>query len=518
MQLVRSIITVSSFTVLSRILGFVRDILIASILGAGPVADAFFVAFRFPNFFRRLFAEGAFNAAFVPTFSRLLVRESQSAACLCASQIYSMLTFILIALVVFVEITIPWLMYVIAPGFSETPERFEMTVYFTRITFPYILLISIAALFTGILNSLHRFAVGAAAPVILNITMIFALVFFATQLPTPGHAIAWAVTLAGIGQLAWVRFETRRSCIQIQLNFPRLTEPVRRLMSLMLPASLAAGVVQVNMLIGTIFLSYLPAGAISYIVYADRLIQLPLSLVGVAISTALLPALSQQLELGKKVDARQTQNRSLEFSFFLIFPATFALFFLAEPMICTLFERGKFTRTETIATAQCLAAFSIGLPAYVMVKVFATTFFAHHNTKIPLHAAVLAVIANVILNFILFFPLGYVGIALATALASWVNAGWLIYQLANSKLLLPDRRLYQRLPRFLASCLVMVAVVSACSYFFAIMEQTSELSRFLSLIGLILIGFAAYVFGAYLMQALDFREIKENLRLRVEVE
>lgn len=515
-QLVRSVITVSSLTVLSRILGFVRDILIASILGAGPIADAFFVAFRFPNFFRRLFAEGAFNAAFVPTFSRLLLRESQEAACICASQIYSVLTFVLIALVVFVELTIPWLMYVIAPGFAETPERFEMTVYFTRITFPYIFFISIAALFTGILNSLHRFAVGAAAPVILNVTMILALVFFVTALPTPGHSLAWAVTLAGIGQLMWVRYETRRSCIQIQLKLPRLTEPVRRLLSLMLPASLAAGVVQVNMLIGTIFLSFLPAGAISYIVFADRLIQLPLSLVGVAISTALLPALSQQLELGKKVEARQTQNRSLEFSFFLILPATFALFFLAEPMICTLFERGKFGRAETIATAQCLAAFSIGLPAYVMVKVFATTFFAHHNTKIPLHAAVLAVIANIILNFILFFPLGYVGIALATALASWVNAGWLIYQLWRSKLLLPDQRLYQRLPRFLLSCFVMMAAVSVCSYLFGLTEQTSQFLRFLSLAGLILIGLTTYLFGAYLLKALDPKEIKENLRLKVE--
>ena len=514
MQLVRSVITVSSLTVLSRLLGFARDIMIASILGAGPIADAFFVAFRFPNFFRRLFAEGAFNAAFVPTFSRLLVREGQAAACLCASQIYSVLTFILIALVIFVEITMPWLMYTIAPGFAETPEQFEMAVYFTRITFPYILFISLAALFTGILNSLHRFAVGAAAPLILNVTMILALVLFATTLPTPGHALAWSVTLAGIGQLLWVRLETRRSSIQIQLKLPHLTEPVRRLLRLMLPASLAAGVLQVNILIGTIFLSFLPAGAISYIVYADRLIQLPLSLVGVAISTALLPALSRQLELGQQSDARSTQNRSLEFSFFLILPATFALFFLAEPMISTLFERGAFGRSDTIATAQCLAAFAIGLPAYVMVKVFSTTFFAHHNTRIPLHAAVLAVTANVILNFILFFPLGYVGIALAAALASWVNAGWLIYQLSRSKLLLPDQRLYQRLPRFLLSCLFMVAAVSACAYIFAITEQKSELLRFLSLVGLILVGLTTYIFGDYLLNALDFKEIKENLRLK----
>ncbi len=516
MQLVRSILTVSGLTLLSRIFGFVRDVLIAATLGDSAIADAFWVAFRFPNFFRRLFAEGAFNAAFVPTFSRILTREGQSSAYICASQIYSVLTVVLVTLVIFVELFLPLLMYLIVPGWAKEPELFELTTSFIRITFPYILFISIAALFTGILNSMHHFAVGAAAPILLNLSMILAILFFAQLLATPGHILSWAVALAGIGQMIWVWWETRRMCVEVHLQRPRLTEPVKRLLSLMLPASLAAGIVQVNILIGTIFLSFLPAGSISYIVYADRLFQLPLSLVGVAVSTALLPALAQQLELLQHNEARTTQNRSLEFSLFLILPAAFAMFFLAEPIICALFERGAFGRDQTIKTAAALAAFSLGLPAYVMVKIFSTTFFAHHNTRIPLHAAVLAVITNVVLNFILFIPLGHVGIALATSMASWVNAGWLIYQLYKRQFLLPDRRLYKHLPRFVISCLIMVLALILCNYVFPVLAYHSAFNRGFFLVLTIIIGSTIYFLSTLALKAFSIREIKENLRLKVK--
>ena len=514
MRLVRSIATLSGFTILSRILGFIRDVLIAATMGAGPVADAFFVAFMMPNFFRRLFAEGAFNAAFVPTFSRILARDGKADACDCAAQVLSVLATILIVLVIVVEISFPWLIYGIASGFKGTPERLEMTIEFTRITFPYILFISLAALYTGILNSFHRFAAGAAAPILLNFTMILALFFFADSLETPGHALVWAVAIAGIGQLIWVQLASKHIGVVLKLQWPKLTGPVRRLMRLMIPGALAAGVIQVNMLIGIHFLSYLPTGAIAYFFFADRVNQLPLSLVGVAVSTALLPALSQQLELHKPKEALITQNRTLEFSFMLILPAALALFILSEPMIGALFERGALVRSQVIETAHVLSAFVLGLPAYVMVKIFSTSFFARHNTKIPLQGALLAVMTNVIFNFILIIPMQYVGIALATAIASWVNAAWLAYQLQKHKFFTPDNRLRERFPKFIIGCIIMTGVLEIVGRFLYAPLHGTEFIRATALIALIFIGLFVYAMAIYFLKALDIAELKANLSFR----
>jgi putative peptidoglycan lipid II flippase len=514
MRLINSIATLGFYTILSRIMGFVRDVLIASVLGAGPVADAFYVAFRFPNFFRRLFGEGAFNAAFVPTFSQYLTKEGEEPARIVASDILSMLSIVLLVLVIVVELTAPWLMQVIAPGFIATPERLELTIEFTRIMFPYVLFVCIAALYTGVLNTIHRFAVGAAAPILLNILMVIAMLFFDNYLSTPGHVLSWFVLIAGVGQAYWLH----RSCVQnnfyLPFHWPRLTPPVKKVMKLMVPGAFAAGVIQLNIMVGIVFLSFLPTGAISYFFYADRLNQLPLSLVGIAISTALLPTLARHLAAGHHLTAHYTQNRAMEFSLFLILPASVALLVLSEPMIQVLFERNQFTHDSTIQTARILSAFALGLPAYVLVKIFSTSFFARHDTKTPLVAAVLAVITNLVFNFVLIAPFEHVGIALATSIASWVNAGWLIYQLQKQRYFMADRRLTNMVPRIVAATAFMGLILESCRAEFQPLLNGSEFTRAVALSALVTIGMAAYFAASFLFRSIDMKDLRLYLTRR----
>lgn len=508
MRLVKSVATLGFYTILSRIMGFVRDVLIASVLGAGPVADAFYVAFRFPNFFRRFFGEGAFNSAFVPTFSKYLTTEGEDKARQMASQILSVLVLVLLAIVVIVELTAPWLTQILAPGFIETPERMELTVEFTRITFPYVLFVCVAALYTGVLNTIYKFAVGAAAPILLNIFMVIGMLFFAEHLETPGHVLSWVVVISGVGQAYWLHRTCALYNFHLKFNWPKLTEPVKNVMKLMVPGAFAAGVIQLNIMIGIAFLSYLPAGAISYFFYADRLNQLPLSLVGVAISTALLPTLARKLAGGQKLTAHVTQNRAMEFSLFLILPSSVALLIASEPIIQVLFERNQFTHESTIQTARILSAFALGLPAYVLVKIFSTSFFARHDTKTPTVAAMMAVATNIIFNFVLISPFEHVGIALATSIASWVNAGWLIYQLQKQHFFVPDRRLKEMAPRIIVATIFMGLVLEIAMKFLANELNSGELVRAGALTLLVCIGGLAYFAASLFLKSFDIKELK----------
>jgi putative peptidoglycan lipid II flippase len=512
MKLIKSILTVSGFTVLSRISGFIRDILIASIMGAGPIADAFYVAFRLPNFCRRLFAEGAFNAAFVPTFTRVLNQQGKIQAHVYAEQILTILTFSLLILVLVVELTIPWLMFIIAPGFKATPERFELVISFTRITFPYILCVSLVALLTAILNCFSRFTAGAAIPILLNIVMIIFIAVLTPWFATSGHTLSWGVISAGLLQLGLAIFVIRRFGFGLKFRKPELSEPVRRLLRLMLPASLAAGVIQVNMLIGITFLSFLPSGAISYFFYADRLNQLPLSLVAVAVSTALLPTLSQKLALNHTESALNIQNRCLEFAFLLILPATLALLILSEPIITVLFERGAFGRIEVEETAKVLSIFALGLPAYVIVKILSTSFFARHDTKTPLYAAIFAVVVNILLNLVLINSLKHVGIALATSLASWLNAGCLAYKLHQKQFFQLDSRLKERIPKFMMGCLAMgLFLVLAVRHFHEGLHSF-EVKRILILSGLMILALAIYFMTVHYLKGINFKELNQDMK------
>lgn len=509
--MIKSVATVGFYTILSRIMGFARDMFIASVLGTGPVADAFYVGFRFPNFFRRLFAEGAFNSAFVPTFTHILTKEGPEKARIASGEIFSTLASVLIGLVIIVELTAPWLVELLTPGFIATPERFEVTVEYTRIMFPYIFFASLAALYTGVLNSIDKFAVGAASPILMNVVIIIAMLFFAETFETAGHALSWAVAISGVLQFYWLH----RSCVKnnfaLKLRLPKLTPSVRRVMKLMIPGAFAAGVIQMNIMVGIIFLSFLPSGAISYFFYADRLHQLPLSLIGIAISTALLPTLARQLAAGKKLTAHYTQNRALEFSLFLTLPASIAYLIDAEPIIRVLFERHNFTAESTLQTARVLAAFSLGLPAYVLVKILSTTFFARHDTKTPLHAAILAVITNIVFDFILISPYEHVGIALATSIASWVNACWLIYKLQSGRHFVIDRRLRDKMPKIVSATIFMGLLLEFTTSYSDVWLHGGQAVRTLALLGLVSTGILSYFIASMFFRSIDLVEFRSYL-------
>jgi putative peptidoglycan lipid II flippase len=456
MALVRSLATVGGYTGISRILGFVRDILFADVLGHQALADAFFVAFRLPNLFRRLFAEGAFNAAFVPLFAGRLEEDGHEQAKGFAEEALAVLVFALLVLTVAAMAAMPWFMYLLAPGFADQPEKFDITVHLSRVTFPYLLFISLAALMGGVLNSLYRFAAAAAAPILLNVFFIAAILLVVPFTGAPQEVFAWTVAAAGVGQFLFVGLACQRAGIALRLPRPRLTDRVKRLLSLMGPGLLSAGAMQINIMIGTIIASF-QASAISYLYYADRVYQLPLGLIGIGLGVVLLPHLARSLRAGEQDQAMDTLNRGLELAMALTLPATVALMVIPWPIIVVLFEHGAFDRTGSEATALALMAFAIGLPAYVLVKVLQPAFFAREDTVTPFRMAVATVAANIALSLALFWPLGHVGIALATALSAWLNAALLGLALFRRGFLALDARLKTRLPRVALASLIMGA-------------------------------------------------------------
>ncbi len=514
MALLRSAATVGGYTMLSRVLGFVRDILIAAVLGAGETAEAFFVAFRIPNLFRRLVAEGAFAAAFVPLFSRRLEADGRRAARAFAEQTLAVLLSSLLIFTILAEIAMPWLMHVIAYGFADEADKFDLAVQFARLTFPYLLFMALVALLGGVLNSLYRFATAAAAPVLLNVVLITALLGFADAGATPGHALAWGVAAAGAGQFVWLAAACHRAGMRLRLPRPRLTPEVRHLLRLMVPLGLTAGVLQINLLVGTV-IATLQDGAVAYLYYADRIYQLPLGVVGIAIGTALLPTLSRKLRAGAAEAAMDSQARALEFSLLLTLPAAAALMIIAEPIVSVLFERGAFGPASTAATAAALVAFAFGLPAYVLVKVLSPGFFAREDMGTPLKVSIAAVVANVALSLALFRPLGHVGIALATALASWLHAALFWLTLRNRGYLAVDARLRSRLPRIaIASAVMAAALLLAAGALDGHLAAAAAGPRVAALTALVVGGLAVFAVSAHLTGAASLRDLGAMLRRR----
>ena len=509
LSFLRSATTIGGFTALSRILGFVRDICIASMLGASPLADAFFAAFKLPNFFRRLFAEGALNAAFVPLYTRLYASQGMQCAQRTAEEVFSVLLVILIVLVITFEIFMPVFIDAITPGFATTPNRMAATVTFARITFPYILFISLAALIGGVLNSHHRFSATSAAPIILNITMIAGLWLSPTWFKSTGHGLAYSALFAGFLQFLWIYWAAYRMGNGIKLRKPLLTPNVRRLIKAMGPGILAGSVNQINLLSDIVLASFLPTGAISYLYYADRLNQLPLSIIGIALSTALLPLLSKQLQKNHLDAAQETQNRVLEAAFFFTLPAAMALIVLATPIIHVLFKRHAFGETEVIQTAWTLRAFALGLPAYVMSKIFSASFFARHNTRTPAKCSILILVLNVILTLILMVPLKHIGLALATSLTAWINAGILGFLLHQRQFFMGDDRLRSRLVRLVFSALMMGLFLAFVDILWP--YGWSKFYQVALLVSLIMLASCFYFFINIFTGALDYQEIKSWL-------
>jgi putative peptidoglycan lipid II flippase len=511
--MLRSVATVGGWTMASRILGFARDMLIAAKLGAGPVADAFFIALKLPNLFRRLFGEGAFNAAFVPAFAGTYAVEGARQARELANSLAGLMTIWLSGLVILGMVFMPQVLFVLAPGFVGEAVRFPLAVELTRITFPYLLFICLAALVSGVLNGMDRFGAAAAAPVLFNLMAMAALLGLTPFVATPGHALAWGVMASGIAQLALLLVAARFAGMPINpLSRPRLTPAVRGVLRRMLPGVVGAGVTQLNLAIDIIIASLLPAGAVSYLYYADRVAQLPLGVIGAAVGTALLPLLARQLRSGQALSAHRSQNRAIELSLAFALPAAFAMAVAAGPIIAALFERGAFGMAAAQATAAALLAYAIGLPAFVLVKALTPGFFARGDTATPVKVGCGIVLLNLVLNLALTPFLAHVGIALATSLAAWVNVlalGWL---LMRRRRLVLDRRLRRVVPRLLLAAGAMALVLAGLQLaLFPIAGGWARLAAMGFLVGA---GMAAYFGAAHLLGGLDLREAARMLRRR----
>jgi len=517
MSLLRNFATVGGATMASRVLGFARDALMAGALGTGAVADAFVVAQRFPNLFRRLFAEGAFNSAFVPLFAKRLEAEGRDEARRFAEQALAGLALVLLVLTILAEIAMPWLTLVLAPGFSADPQKFELTVLLTRIAFPYLLLISLTALLTGVLNGLGRFAVAAFAPALLNVVLIGALaIIYARGLidtPQAGIILSWGIMLGGVAQLALLALVLRRRGFGMRLVRPRYDEGMRRLLQLGAPGVVAGGITQINIVVGTIIASR-EAGAVAYLYYADRLYQLPLGVVGIAIGVVLLPELSRRLGQNDPGAVTHTQNRALEFAALLTLPAAVALAAVPQPIVQVLFEHGAFTPADTRATALALAAYSAGLPFFVLVKVFSPGYFAREDTATPMRYGAVAVALNVAGSVALFPFLGAVGIAVATSASSAVNAALLAYTLRRRGHLAADARVLPRLARILAAALGMGLVLLGLGGWLAPWLDRAQ-PFWLNALALTLLvggGLAAYAALALGLRAVTLSDLKSLTR------
>jgi putative peptidoglycan lipid II flippase len=510
MALLRSAATVGSYTMASRVLGFIRDILTAAFLGAGPVADAFFVAQRLPNLFRSLFAEGAFSAAFVPLFAGTIAHDGKAVAKRFAEDSLSVLMTALFIFVLLGEIFTPSLLDILAPGFRAEPDKFALTVGLTRIAFPYLLFISLTALQGGILNSVERFAATAATPMLLNIFLIGALVLVR---PISGEALAWALSLSGFAQFLWLMVSCHRAGLGLSLPRPRLTPEVKRMLKLMLPGVFGAGVTQLNLVVSTAVASLLPTGAVSYLYYADRLDQLPLAVVGIAVSTAILPALSRQVRLGDDAGARHTQNRGLELALFLTLPSAVGLGVAAWPIMTVLFQRGAFGPVEANATASALAAYAAGLPAFVLIKIMTPGFFARHDTATPVKVAIAAMATNLVLTvgLGLLLPFRHVGIASATSIAGWVNALSLMVLLHRRGHFILDARSRRIVPRIVAASVGMGVLLWLMNELAAPLYAGAFIARSAALIVVIAVAALAFFILALVFGAADWREIKQRV-------
>jgi putative peptidoglycan lipid II flippase len=524
MNLLKAITTVGGFTLLSRVFGFVRDMLIANFLGAGMVADAFVVAFRLPNLFRRLFAEGAFAAAFVPLFARELEpgdgtgaearAAAQARAREFADQAMTLLALVLVAFVAAMELIMPWAMVVLAGGFDAVPGKMDLATELSRIAFPYLLFISLVSLQSGVLNSLGQFAAAAAAPVLLNLTLIAALLGLTGHVETPGHALAWGVFAAGVAQFAWLAWFCRRQGFPLRLVRPRWTDKVALLIKRILPVVFGASLYQVNLLIGTVLATYVSDGAVSYLYYADRVTQLPLGVVGVAVGTALLPLLARQLKAGENAAAQNSQNRGLEFALLLTLPAAAACLVIPDEIIRVLFERGAFGAEATAATASALFAYATGLPAYVLIRVLAPGFYAREDTSTPVRVAIAAMVVNIVLMLVLMKPMGHVGIALAASVSAWLNTLLLAVVLVRRGHFALDARLRARLPRILLATAGMVGVLEIARQNLGVLMTGTTMEQVAGLVLLVALGLAAFTALALVLRAAGLKDAKSMLKAR----
>ncbi len=512
MSLVKSTLTIGSLTFVSRIFGFVRDVIMANLIGASWLSDAFFVAFKMPNFFRRLLAEGAFSAAFVPMFAGMHAAEGKDKAMRFASESLSVLLVVLLLLNAVCIIFMPFLLYVFAPGFTDDADKFNLTVDLARICFPYILCVSLVSLFGGILNSIQKFAAFAAAPILLNMCMVFALLVFTPHSPTAAHALSFGVFMAGIAQLLWIVWFCKRENYLPSLLVPRITEQVSKLLKLIAPAALGAGVAQINLLIDVTLASHFEDG-VSYLYYADRINELPIGVIGVAVGTALLPMMARQIREQKLDLAAHSLNRAIELVLLAGIPACLAMLAIPHTLISALYQHGEFTAHDTHATYTAMMAFAAGLPAFVLIKVLAPGFFANQDTKTPFIIATGCVLLNLVLNLILMQFYEHVGLAMATSIAGWVNAGWMAIILYRRRIMTPDAPLLRRVPLLVVAGGTMTCVLLGLNHLLKDWMMTGgNTERGLGLIALVGTGMGVYFAMVLALKIFDLAEIKSYLR------
>jgi putative peptidoglycan lipid II flippase len=519
MALYRAFATVGAMTIWSRVLGFIRDVLIAAVLGAGPVADAFFVAFRVPNLFRRLFAEGAFDAAFIPLFAKRFHGEGgEAAARAFAEQALARLTLVLVVFTLLGEFTMPWLMLLLAPGFAKDSSKFELAVLLARIALPFLLCMSVVALYSSVLNALGRFAVAAFAPSLLNVVLILVLLALIAigdvGQSNAAVALAWGIAASGVLQVIVVAVAAARSRMRLSFRPPRLDPDMRRLLALAVPGVIAGGMNQLTVVLNTVIAS-LQDRVVSWLYYADRLFQLPLGVIGVAVGVVLLPELSRRLRSGDQAAATANENRSLEIALLLTLPAAVALFVAAHPIVRVLFERGAFSAIDAYSTAAMLAALAPGLPAFVLVKVFHPGFFAREDTKTPMIFAGIGMGANVALALLLFVVLGAVGIAVATSIAGWLQVALLAGTLRERKQFAFDQTFNRRFPAICAASLIMGAAVWALAHglsawFEPLNGVVVQVAALTLLVGT---GLTIYTGAAALLGAFDAKSLVDRLGL-----
>jgi len=498
----------SFYTLISRLLGYFRDILIAIFLGASIYADAFFIAFRLPNTFRRLFAEGVFNAAFIPSYV-----ESNAISKIegkkFADDVLNLLIIVLLGIIFLVEIFTPAIVYLIAPGFFKDVEKFNLAVELTRITFPFLFFVSLSSLFSGILNSNNKFAAAAAAPIILNIFLILSLFiayFFKLNFELN---LSYAVTLAGFFQLIFLIFFTKyyyKPSISFKI---KVNSKIRFFLKKLLPSIFSSGVTQINILVGTIIASF-EAGAVSYLYYADRIYQINLAIAGIAIGTVALPELSKKIKIGNISEAMSIQNKSIDLCLLLSIPACLGLIIASQQIISALFGYGSFSETDVILTAQALKYFGFGIPAFALLKVLSNFFFARDDTKIPFYVSVFSVFLNILISVVYFKELGFIIIPIATSIATWVAVAIYIILLLKLKYLNISSNFYINFIKTITS----VAIMSLLLYFLINFFEDKLIftNYYKSLYLIMIVGLAAamYLLSARLLGVFKIKNFKTN--------
>jgi len=509
MKLIKAMATVGGLTGVSRILGFLRDVMTAIILGAGPVADAFIVALKLPNLFRRVTAEGAFSVSFVPMYSAKLQKDGQESADQFASNAFAVMATILAPFTILAIMAMPWIIHLLAPGFDTGEERYTLAVEMTRVTFPYLLLISLSALMGGVLNAHDKFVPFAAAPIVFNLTLIAALYFFEPLMKTGGHALSWGLFFAGVLQFVGLLACIKLYKIKIHFKLPKFDTDIKKLFKLMGPGIVGAGIVHINLFVDIIIASTLATGSISYLYYADRLNQLPLGMVGIAVGTALLPMLSRTMAGNQTAEANHLFNRALEICLLLALPAGVAMLVTAGPLIQSLFQYGNFDAADAQITSYVLMGYALGVPAYVVGKVFSTAYYAQHDTTTPVKISVVCALTNIALALIFIQFMGVAGIALATGLCGWLQFIMFTRGLKKNDKTAFDARFKRTLPRIVFSSCAMAAVLAIVAHLTQEYYDGTKFEKIAALSVLVASGLATYSLAVFGTGAITLNDLKK---------